>query len=215
MKGKSIAILVLLALNVATLVGAYFQFRNMIPLSEHQQELASLRRELEAKYKKDVGEELHRREMRLLFEQSTARAIDAQGQAQRAALEISSLDGAISMATLTPFLFQEGDSADLKAAQEVIDALRRGDQDSASEARERSRQRNEELQREKQQRNDAKLERLKQEKVRWIEKHDAALSAFGTALADMKYAKGELERMGCSLDWPPFVMEYFQGASAD
>lgn len=199
------AFLALLILGVA---GAeYLRVAKTIPITRHEQELARVRAESEEKvkeaenrYRQALGEEAHRREMSLLFEKATARAISTHFRANLSELEVKSLASELSSVELKSVLGI--DRVDTVQVDAQLEAVLRKDWEAVKEAQRRSAARIEA----RQQATEEEKTQLREKKDRASKELRDALTEYRDALADLSYAKDELEKLGHPVAWPEEIL---------
>ena len=181
MSGKSTTSVLVTALVLAVAFVEYVRIAKTIPIKQHEEELASVRagaeekvKEAENHYRQAVAEEAHRREMSLLFEKATARAISANVRLKVAAINLSTPQ--VDTESLPNAIRQMARPLDDALAKEAHDAR-------AAFAKERD---------------DAFAKETKEA--------NEAHSQFTDAMADAKYAKTELERLGVMVAWPKALL---------
>jgi len=166
-----------LILGVA--ITEYVRVNKMISIREHEKELEKVLvdadakvKEAESRYRLAVGEEIHRREMRQLFEKATSRADDANNRRGLALRKMAAFDSEFSGVNWDGF--NELLSAGLNAEKrEAVQEKEKKDRDQIRE----------------------KGDLL-------VKEYSKAESELSDALADLRYAKTELERLGVNVELP-------------
>jgi len=176
MKSKTTIIVILVILVLVVGITEYVRVTKMISIQERE-------------------EELHRREMRKLFEMATQREISTATRAQLAQAELKRIDSAIDSIDFRIAL------SDLQNASRVdTDFMDRLSDDPVvrEAAHRRSAKRIEENNnriKENRQRQNEKTE-LRAIRLKVAKERDGAMTEHGEALADLAYAKKELAKLG-------------------